>query len=45
MFGVLIDGPANAFCDNQGMVKNLSIHESTLLKKHAVCEAVAAGIL
>ena len=51
MFGVLIDGPANVFCDNQGMVKYLSIPESTLLEKHnvvnyhAVQEAVAAGIL
>ena len=51
MFGVLIDGPANVFCDNRGMVKNLIFPESTLLKKHnainyhAVCEVVAAGIL
>ena len=51
MFGVPIDGPANVFCDNRGMVKNLSIPKSTLLKKHnainyhAVHEAVAAGIL
>src|SRR5210317_969152 len=51
MFGVPIDGPANVFCDNQGVVKNASIPESTLLKKHnainyhAVREAVAAHIL
>ena len=51
MFGIPIDGPANVFCDNRGVVKNLSIPESTLLKKHnainyhAVREAAAAGIL
>ena len=51
MFGVPIDGPVNVFCDNRGVVKNLSIPESTLLKKHnaikyhAVREVVAAGIL
>ena len=51
MFGITVDGPANVFCDNQGVVKNASIPESTLLKKHnainyhVVQEAVAAGIL
>ena len=51
MFGVPIEGPTNVFCDNQGVVKNVSIPESTLMKKHnainyhAVREAVAAGIL
>jgi hypothetical protein len=51
MFGVPIDGPANIFCDNRGVVKNVSIPESTLMKKHnainyhAVREAAAAGIL
>jgi hypothetical protein len=51
MFGVEVDGPANVFCDNCGVVKNVSIPESTLMKKHnainyhAVREAVAAGIL
>jgi hypothetical protein len=51
MFGVPIDGPANVFCDNRGVVKNASIPESTLMKKHnainyhAVREAAAAGIL
>jgi hypothetical protein len=51
MFGVEVDGPANVFCDNHGVVKNVSIPESTLMKKHnainyhAVREAVAAGIL
>jgi len=53
MFGVPIDGdsPANVFCDNRGVVKNASVPESTLMKKHnainyhAVREAAAAGIL
>jgi hypothetical protein len=34
MFGVDIDGPANVFCDNRGVVKNLSVPELTLMKKH-----------
>ena len=39
------------FCDNQGVVKNASLPESTLSKKHnainyhVVREAAAAGIL
>ena len=51
MFGVPIQGPANVHCDNQGVVKNASLPESTLSKKHnsinyhAVREAVAAGIM
>ena len=41
----------NVYCDNQGVVKNTSVPESTLSKKHnsinyhIVREAVAAGIL
>ena len=52
MFGVPIAGPANVFCDNNGVVKNTTIPESMLAKKHtnainyhAIREAVAAGIL
>ena len=51
MFGVPINGAANVCCDNQGVVKNTSLPESTLSKKHnamnchAVREAAAAGIL
>lgn len=51
MFGVPIDGPTNVFCDNRGVVKNASVPESALTKKHnainyhAVREAAAAGIL
>jgi hypothetical protein len=51
MFGVPIDGPANVFCDNRGVVLNASIPNSTLQKKHnainyhVVREAAAANIL
>jgi hypothetical protein len=51
MLGVEVHGLANVFCDNCGVVKNLSIPESMLMKKHnainyhAVREAVVAGIL
>ena len=51
MFGIPIEGPANVFCDNEGVVKNTSIPESVLNKKHVsiaynlVREAVAAGIM
>ena len=51
LFGVPIDGPADVYCDNQGVVKNTSLPESTLHKKHnainyhSVREAAAASIL
>ena len=51
MFGIPIDGAADVFCDNQGVVKNTTLPESVLSKKHnainyhAVREAVAAGIM
>ena len=51
MFGVPLEAPATVFCDNQGVVKNTSIPESVLTKKHnavnyhAVREAAAAGVL
>ncbi len=51
MFGVPIRGPASILCDNQGVVKNASIPESALSKRHnainyhTVREAVAAGII
>ena len=51
MFGVPIDGPVNVFCDNNGVVKNTTIPESMLAKKHnainyhAIRKAVAARIL
>jgi hypothetical protein len=49
MFGVGIKGPTNGFCDNMSVVKNATIPESTLAKKHnsiayhKVRECVAAG--
>ena len=51
MFGVPLEGPAHVYCDNQGGVKNASIPESVLSKKHnainyhAVCAAAATGVL
>jgi hypothetical protein len=51
MFGVPIERPTKVLCDNQGVVKNASIPESVLSKKHnainyhAVREAVAAKII
>ena len=33
MFGVPIDEPANVFCNNCGVVKNVSILESTLMTR------------
>ena len=32
--GVPIEGPTNCFCDNQSVVGNVSLPESTLQKKH-----------
>ena len=49
--GLALDGPADVYCDNQGVVKNTSIPESTLLKKHnavnyhIVREGVAADAM
>jgi hypothetical protein len=51
MFGIPIDGPTNVFCDNEAVVKNASVPESTLKKKHnaiayhRVREAIAAGTI
>jgi hypothetical protein len=51
MFGVHVDGPANVFCDNQGVVYNSTSPESVLTKKHnSICyhrvrEAAAADII
>ena len=49
--GVPFVGPTNVYCGNQGVVKNPSVPESTLNKKHnsinyhVVRESVVAGIL
>ena len=51
VFGVRLEGPAYVFCDNSGVVNNMSIPESVLHKKHntinynSVCGADAADIL
>ena len=34
MFGILIDGPANVYCDNKVVYKNKVIPESIFKKKH-----------
>ena len=50
MFGIPIDGPAQVFGDNNAVILNSSVPESTLKKKHHsvnynyVRECVAAGI-
>jgi hypothetical protein len=51
MFGVPLVGPANMFCDNNGVVVNCTTPESMLKKKHnaiayhKVREAVAQGTI
>jgi len=51
MFGVPLVGLASVFCNNQGVVNNITMPESVLSKKHnQICyhrvqEAVAAGII
>jgi hypothetical protein len=34
MMGVPIEGPANVFCDNESVFKNVAFPESILQKKH-----------
>ena len=51
MFGVPVVEPAQMFCDNEAVVRNAEIPESTFRKKHTsvsyhrVREAVAAGVI
>jgi len=51
MFGIPIEGPANIYCDNEAVYRNVAIPESVLSKKmhgisyHFCREAVAAGIV
>ena len=51
MFGIPLEGPANVFCDNEGVFKNASIASSVLKKKHNSIayhkcrESIAAGII
>ncbi|MGH7973897.1 MAG: reverse transcriptase domain-containing protein, partial [bacterium] len=51
MFGVPLDGPANGFCDNNSVVRNVTDPASTLKKRHnsiayhKVRESAAAGII
>ena len=49
MFGILLDGPANIFCDNEAVSRNCSFVKSQLKQKynsicyHLVQEAIVAG--
>ena len=51
MFGIIVDGSANIYCDNEAVTENTTIPESTLKKKHHSVayhrcrEAVAAGTI
>ena len=51
MFGILIEGPTNVFCDNEAVFKSTTIPESMLKKKHnSICyhhcrEVVAAKVM
>jgi hypothetical protein len=51
MFGVQLDGPANAFCDNQSVLLNSTLPLSTLKKKdnsvkyHKVGSCIPAGTI
>ena len=51
IFGILVQGPAYVYCDNEAVYMNASIAESTLKKKHnsvafhKVRECTAASIL
>ena len=50
MFGIPLDGPANLYCDNEAVYKNVALPSSVLNKKmhgisyHFCPEAVASGI-
>ena len=38
VIGIPIDGPTNMFCDNEAVVRNSTMPESMLRKKHvAIC--------
>ena len=38
MFGIPIDGPADVFCDNRSMTKNLTLPQSVMKMRHnAIC--------
>ena len=51
MFGLFLQGPAYTYCDNAGVVKNVSVPQSALHKRHnainyhIVRESVAAKIM
>jgi hypothetical protein len=51
MFGLNLQGPAYTYCDNAGVVKNVSVPQSVLHKRHnainyhIIRETVAAKIM
>ena len=51
LFGIPLDGPANVYCDNEAVYRNVSNPDSVLKKKHHsvayhMCrEAVASGMI
>jgi hypothetical protein len=51
MMGIPVDGPTSVFCDNQSVVKNTTVPESVLKKRHNAIayhrarEAQAAGFI
>ena len=51
MFGIPLEGPANIFCDNEGVYFNASYEVSTIKKKHnsiayhKTREYVASGVI
>ena len=51
MFCIPLEGLANLFCNNEAVVKNTTMHTSTLKKKHNLIvyhhirEAIAAAVL
>ena len=51
MFGIPVEDPTNVFCDNKSILKNMTIPDLTLKKKHtSICyhqssEAVTVGTM
>ena len=42
MFGILVDGSANIYCDNEAVTKNTTIPESTL--KRNIIPSLTTGV-
>ena len=37
MMGIRVEGPTNVYCDNEAVVSNTTLAESTLKKKISIC--------